>query len=392
MPPQDRLTLSTATWQEHFRQRTCVSSVGDFLPRSATTREIRFDPATKWEEVVELLREFEWFSLSIGEKNWRISLKRGGHVVEIQLARGRARIEVWSNANDAPALIEEVLRLLGPKSTKETEGRADGVWADFCVLEEYGTRNVSQFVRCPEWDAIRGNYADATRGAVDALLALPDARKRGQLIVWHGPTGTGKTFALRALMRAWRTQYVPTVLADPEKFAKHPEYYFELASDPRERFPGYEDVDDLLEDLAREPVEGPPIRRRLFILEDSASLLLRHGERGSDVLGRLLNMTDGLLGQGRQDLFLITFNEEVDQIDPAFLRSGRCAAHVRFPLLPRAAAAEWLRSRGHDAMDVGEAMSLADLFARAGGGPIRDEGEDEQKGPKGFGVRKRETP
>ncbi|MEK7468468.1 MAG: AAA family ATPase [Planctomycetota bacterium] len=392
MPPHVRLSLSSAMWQEHFRHRTYGESLGEFLPRSVATRDIRFDPAATWQDVVDLLKGFEWFDLSVGEKTWRISLKRGGDVVEIQFARGRAHIEGLSASNDVQALIDEVLRLLGPRSPKENEERADGVWADFCVLEEYGTRNVSQFVRCPEWEAIRGNYADATRAAVDALLALPDPRKRGQLIVWHGPTGTGKTFALRALMRSWRTQYVPTVLADPEKFAKHPEYYFDLASDPLERSAGFEDIDDVLDGLAHERVERAPARRRLFILEDSASLLFRHGESGSDVLGRLLNMTDGLLGQGREDLFLITFNEEVEQIDPAFLRSGRCVAHVRFPLLPRVVATEWLRSRGQEATDVGDATSLADLFARTEGGPIRDEGVDALAGPKGFGVRKRQVP
>ena len=47
-----------------------------------------------------------------------------------------------------------------------------------------------------------------------------------------------------------------------------------------------------------------------------------------DKIGRLLNMTDGLYGQGRKDIFRLTFNEAVDRIDPEFLRPGRCIANL----------------------------------------------------------------
>lgn len=185
---------------------------------------------------------------------------------------------------------------------------------------------------------------------------------------------------------------MPTVLADPERFAKNPEYYLELASEP-EAFANPLSLDDVLGKPAPATTDAKPRpRRRLFILEDSAALILRHGESGSDLLGRLLNMTDGLLGQGREDLFLITFNEEVDQIDPAFLRPGRCVAHVRFPLLPRATAIEWLRQKGNVSAEVGDATSLAELFANAGGGPIRDREDEALKISKGFAVKRKEKP
>lgn len=79
----------------------------------------------------------------------------------------------------------------------------------------------------------------------------------------------------------------------------------------------------------------------------------------------------------------MTFNEEVTDIDPAFLRPGRCVANVRFPLMPRAAAAEWLKARGKgaEAEGLAEEVSLADLYAKASGGPIVEGVEETVKGP-----------
>jgi ATP-dependent 26S proteasome regulatory subunit len=60
----------------------------------------------------------------------------------------------------------------------------------------------------------------------------------------------------------------------------------------------------------------------------------------SQPLSRLLNLTDGLLGQGRQVLVAITTNEDLRRLHPAVVRPGRCLAHIEFgSLRSRAAAA-----------------------------------------------------
>jgi hypothetical protein len=63
-------------------------------------------------------------------------------------------------------------------------------------------------------------------------------------------------------------------------------------------------------------------------------------------LGRLLNLTDGILGHGMRVLLLLTSNEPVHGLHPAVVRPGRCLADIQFTLFTRAQAAEWLAGAG----------------------------------------------
>ena len=374
MPLPDRLTLTAESWQEHFRNRAYVQLLGQFVPRSSAQRDVALDPAATWEEIAKLLGGFEVVKVANDRMRWLLILKREGQVVGIDSSRGHAKVEAMSVGLEAQSVLEGVVKALKAREPQEEAARDDGVWVEFCLAARQGTERVSQFVRCPDWKAIRGNYPEGTRAALDALVGLPDPGKHGQLVIWHGPTGTGKTFALRAMMRAWREKFLPTVLTDPEKFAMSPEYYFDLASDSRDAALNDPDLPaEFVGALGGGPGSKAPPRRRLFILEDSAALLDSAGESGSEVLGRLLNMTDGLLGQGREDLFIVTFNEHIACIDPSFLRPGRCIADIRFPTHEPGTAGDWLRAHGLKAVNIpDDGMSLADLYARAGGGPIRD--------------------
>ena len=74
-------------------------------------------------------------------------------------------------------------------------------------------------------------------------------------------------------------------------------------------------------------------------------------------MGRLLNLADGLLGQGLRCLFLITTNEQLGRIHPAVVRPGRCLAQVEFGPLPASQAARLLGRR------VAVPMTLAEVMA-----------------------------
>jgi hypothetical protein len=52
-------------------------------------------------------------------------------------------------------------------------------------------------------------------------------------------------------------------------------------------------------------------------------------------LSRLLNLTDGLLGQGRRVLAAITTNEDIRVLHPAATRPGRCLAQIEVGRCPR---------------------------------------------------------
>jgi ATPase family associated with various cellular activities (AAA) len=74
-------------------------------------------------------------------------------------------------------------------------------------------------------------------------------------------------------------------------------------------------------------------------------------------LSRLLNLTDGMLGQGRKVLVAITTNEDLRQLHPAVVRPGRCLAHIEIgPLAPAEAGAVLGRT-------VAAPLTLAEVYA-----------------------------
>ena len=109
---------------------------------------------------------------------------------------------------------------------------------------------------------------------------------------------------------------------------------------------------------------------RLLVLEDTGELLAADAKaRTGQGLSRLLNVVDGIVGQGLRVLVLVTTNERLGELHPAVARPGRCAALVEFPPFPQPEAESWRAARGLPA-DSGEA-TLAELFGGAAPVPRR---------------------
>ena len=84
-------------------------------------------------------------------------------------------------------------------------------------------------------------------------------------------------------------------------------------------------------------------------------------------LSRLLNLTDGLLGQGRDVLVAITTNEPLAALHPAVVRPGRCLAQIEVGRLSAAEATAWLGGPE----EVAGGATLAELYAlRDGRGTV----------------------
>lgn len=97
----------------------------------------------------------------------------------------------------------------------------------------------------------------------------------------------------------------------------------------------------------------------------SGRLILWQGPPGTgQALSRLLNVSDGLLGQGLNLCTLITTNEPVERLHPAVRRPGRCLAQVEVPPLEPETANRWLEGRNGGA-PIAEPITLAELFAKA---------------------------
>src|SRR5439155_8984826 len=94
-------------------------------------------------------------------------------------------------------------------------------------------------------------------------------------------------------------------------------------------------------------------------------------ERVGQGLSRLLNVVDGLIGQGLRVLVLITTNEDVRRLHPAVSRPGRCLFRHEFDRLDADEARQWLAR--HDVpVSVDGSKTLVELYAMKRGVAVLD--------------------
>lgn len=247
--------------------------------------------------------------------------------------------DVWATSSD-PAAAQAVVREVVDRMPPKPEGnRVEVVFTD----QDAGNRYLGLDVR--PWDDVRGHYPAPVTAAVDALVPhRPSAEEARRLLLWHGAPGTGKTTAIRALLHAWREWASPLVVADPDRLLESGRY------------------------LRRVLLDGDDGEKwNVIVLEDAESLLKKGGDGR---LGKLLNLCDGLLGQGLRCLFLITTNEPLDAVHPALVRPGRCLSRVEFGPLPADHAARLLGRPVAGPMTLAEVMSAKPVVAVAEPVPV----------------------
>jgi hypothetical protein len=295
-----------------------------------------------------------------------------GVLFEVQLwgssfnvaAAGRTR-------DDVTRVVERLEKLFPPPDPSASHE----VPVTFWMYTPQGPRPSWRPIAVPAWDEIESNYATATRDQLATLMSDFQPARGGQLVLWHGDAGTGKTFALRALAWEWREWCQIHYIVDPDSFfGEHADYLMSVLLEPPfpmmvggERYgPSvaagmFHEIDEL------DAGEEDDRLWRLLVMEDTGELLSADArERTGQGLSRFLNVVDGLIGQGLRVIVLVTTNEEIKKVHPAVARPGRCAANVMFDALSREEASEWLSAHGVDE-ESRSARTLASLYAQAEG-------------------------
>ena len=265
----------------------------------------------------------------------------------VWVGSGVATVHIAAETVDALAAGEKLLRQRLPERVATSD---QTVPMAFWSYGRRGPAETSRSIGVPNWADIKGNYPPRVAAQLEPLMK-PEYRPdgRGQLILWHGEPGTGKTYGLRALGWQWREWCAFHYVTDPETFFGRPDYMLHVI---------LEENDD---DDERKPREW-----KLLILEDTGELLAADAKaQAGQGLSRLLNVVDGIIGQGLRVIVLVTTNDDLRQLHPAVSRPGRCLAKVEFAPFTAAEAEAWLDRNGVDRRS--RAGTLASLFGAAAG-------------------------
>ena len=136
------------------------------------------------------------------------------------------------------------------------------------------------------------------------------------LVLFHGESGTGKTYYIRNLIK------------DLVKIGKHVIYF-------PPNMVGHLVSPEIMTFLASTVMEmAEEGKSCVLLLEDAEPLLVSRGNDGrSDGITNLLNITDGLLNDMLSIQVIATFNTDLKNIDDALLRPERLIARKEFKKL-----------------------------------------------------------
>jgi 2'-5' RNA ligase len=277
-----------------------------------------------------------------------------GTLVYLGISDGWLRVECCASTRPQIAeTLAEFTTRFPPLYRQQDSGTVPVTfWAD----GRFGPTSRLRRIEANPWPAIEGNYPAAVQAALARLMDGFEPGKDGQLLLWQGPPGTGKTWALRALASEWADCAEFHYITDPDAFfVTNPSYLIDVLL--------HDSYEELEPDGTVVTAAGGG-KWRVLIFEDTGELLSADAKEAyGQGLSRLLNVVDGMIGQGLRVLAIVTTNDELGELHPAVVRPGRCASQIEFAAFDAEEASEWLG-------ETTGAGTLAELYARKGDGAV----------------------
>lgn len=235
-------------------------------------------------------------------------------------------ISIYYNTQNPYSLYKDLYEVLPKKEVKPKEAEIKLV----AYSNEYYT--ISSKIKSSNID-IDENYNDDFKPVFEDIKSFLQDRKSG-LIILRGEKGTGKTSLIRHLISTVPKNYILVTNAVAEHLAS-PEF-----------------ISFMLDH-----------KDSVFILEDCEQILMKRtdGFGANGAIANILNMSDGLMSDIFNVKFICTFNADIDKIDPALLRKGRCFANYEFKPLCTKKSSALLNKLGIK-VEKAEEMILADIY------------------------------
>jgi hypothetical protein len=168
---------------------------------------------------------------------------------------------------------------------------------------------------------------------------------RSGLTIFRGEPGTGKTTLLRHLISKLRLTH---------RFYYLPTDNHEMITSPK------------MADFWAAQNRRHSGLKKVVILEDAESLLIQRSGDNRAALSNVLNVADGLLGEFLNLHLVCTINCEINQLDPAIIRSGRLLDSWQFRKLTAAEALKLCAAKKIELREGRDDYSLAEIYNGAG--------------------------
>lgn len=183
---------------------------------------------------------------------------------------------------------------------------------------------------------LEDNYNNKIVSGTHKLVEMIENKQfYGRSILIYGDPGTGKSFWIRGLAKHFSKQYNIVIIPSWNDFFSNMNGYYYLSSN----------------------------RPSMFIFEDSGKMFTTDA-KNSIYEPILLNLTDGLITSGKEDIFVFSFNQKIDNINEALVRPGRCLSVMDFDKLNVDKSNAFLeKHRCEDIVD--EPKTLGELYAIA---------------------------